>query len=75
MSRAILAIFDAADVPGSKDAFCKPMKDVSKNYREPVLCRGKERRGRRHVRVLIVSIGALENGPIAPDIRPMIMAW
>lgn len=28
-----------------------------------------------HVRVLIVSIGALEKGPIAPEISPMIIAW
>src|SRR5258706_7684567 len=26
-----------------------------------------------HIRVLIVSIGAFENGPIAPDIRPIPM--
>lgn len=27
------------------------------------------------VRVLIVSMGALEKGPIAPEMRPMIMYW
>jgi hypothetical protein len=27
------------------------------------------------IRVLIVSMGALEKGPIAPDIRPIIMCW
>jgi hypothetical protein len=26
-------------------------------------------------RVLIVSIGAFEKGPMAPDMRPMIMCW
>ena len=28
-----------------------------------------------NVRVLIVSIGAFEKGPIAPEMRPMIICW
>lgn len=28
-----------------------------------------------HVRVFIVSIGAFEKGPIAPEMRPMTMCW
>ncbi len=29
----------------------------------------------RETNVLIVSIGAFENGPIAPEIRPITMVW
>lgn len=28
-----------------------------------------------YVRVLIVSMGALEKGPIAPEMRPITMCW
>ncbi len=34
-------------------------------------CARREKRGC----LLIVSIGALERGPIAPDMRPMNIVW
>ena len=31
--------------------------------------------GRKVENILMVSMGALDNGPMAPDIKPMTMVW
>ena len=65
-----------ADFPGSAGAFCRPAR-VEQRCQFARERRGGEGHevGGRDVRVLIVSMGALENGPIAPEMRPMIMCW
>lgn len=56
-----------AGVPAGNVAFCKPA--IRPYGKQEVKLRGK------YLRVLMVSIGALENGPMAPDMRPMIICW
>ena len=60
-----------ADWPGVAVAFCRPAREIRIVLNLKII----EHESMESLRVLMVSIGAFEKGPMAPEIRPMHICW